>query len=71
VETVRIKLTGTDVKPFFVPDDAGEMLLNAGVAELELVPAEATDDPQPQIDKTRWEKMNEKWKDRKKTAVVR
>jgi len=68
---VRIKLKGTDVEPFFVPDDAGDALLKTGVAELELEPAEATDDPQQQIDKARWQKMNEKWKDRKKTAVVK
>ena len=62
---MQIKLRGTDVKPFFVPDDAGDVLLKNGVAEREAEPAEATDDPQQQIDKARWQKMSERWANRK------
>jgi hypothetical protein len=68
---MQIKLKGTDVKPFFVPDDAGDVLLKSGVAVREAEPADATDDPQQQIVKARWQKMNEKWADRKKPAVLK
>lgn len=34
VQTVRVKLKGTDIKSFIVPDDAGAVLLKNGVAEL-------------------------------------
>jgi hypothetical protein len=64
---MRIKLKGTDVKPFIVPDEAGEVLLKNGVAER----AEVADDPQQESDKARWQKMNEKWKDRKKPVEVK
>jgi hypothetical protein len=67
VETMRIKLKGTDVKPFIVPDEAGDVLLNNGVAER----AESTDDPQQNSDKARWQKMNEKWEGRKKPVEVK
>jgi len=64
---MRIKLTGTDVKPFIVPDEAGEVLLKNGVAER----AELAVDPKQQADKARWQKMNEKWEGRKKPVEVK
>jgi hypothetical protein len=64
---VRIKLKGTDIGAFIVPDEAGNVLLANGIAEL----AELTDDAQQQADTARWQKMNERWEDRKKPAEVK
>jgi hypothetical protein len=67
---VRVKLKGTDIKSFVVPDDAGAVLLKNGVAELAELSDDQTD-PQQQIDKARWQKMNERWKERKKPVEVK